>query len=151
MPTPTPELFTLLAAEAEKALHALDASCVAVSVWERDRGRLRTLLNVGALAAVDEPFPTGESYPLDTFPSTDALLRFGRPYLDPQDVASLAVMAQMGFASQAAVPIVAEGGVWGELWAGVAAGGRRLTAADLATLTRGAEAIGRLLSLRGDA
>lgn len=151
MPTPTPELFTLLAAEAEKTLHALNVSCVAVSVWERELGRMRTLLNVGALSGVEESFPTGESYPLDTFPSTDALLRFGRPYLDPQDVASLAVMAQMGYASQAAVPIVAEGRVWGELWAGTQAGGRRLTADDLAVLTRGAEAIGRLLSQRGDA
>jgi hypothetical protein len=41
--------------------------------------------------------------------------------------------------------------VWGELWAGTQAGGRRLTPDDLAVLTRGAEAIGRLLSQRGDA
>lgn len=151
MPTPTPELFTLLAAEAERTLHAMDVSCVAVSVWERGHGRLRTLLNVGSISSVEESFPTGESYPLDTFPSTDALLRFGRPYVDPQDVASLAVMAQMGYVSQAAVPIVAEGTVWGELWAGTEAGGRRLTGVDLTALTRGAEAIGRLLSQRGDA
>ena len=151
MPPLTPELFTLLAAEAEKALRALDVSCVAVSVWERELGRLRTLLNVGPLATVEESFPTGEFYPLDTFPSTDALLRFGRPYVDPQDVASLAVMAQMGCASQAAVPVIAEGRVWGELWAGTEAGGRLLTPDDLAALTRGAEAIGRLLSQRGDA
>jgi GAF domain-containing protein len=148
MPAPTPELRALLAAQAERLRHELDVTLVAVSRWERDRGRLRTLLNVGRLDSPDEAFPEEEVYPLDTFPATDALLRFGRPYVDPADVASPAVLAQMRLGSQAAVPLVVEGAVWGELWAATAQGGRALRADDILTLTRGAEAVGRTLAGR---
>jgi GAF domain-containing protein len=146
MPQSTPELRALLADHAERVRHTLQVACAAVSCWEREPGRLRTLVNVGVLASPDEAFPADEVYPLDTFPAIDALLRFGRPYVDPPDVASSAVLARMSFGSQAAVPIVVEGRVWGELWAATEAGGRTLRADDLAVLTRGAEATGRALA-----
>lgn len=152
MPTPTPELRALLAAQAERVLHDLgDACVVAVSRWERGHGRMRTLLNVGDLGHSGDAFPEDEVYPLDAFPATDALLRFGRPYVDPGDVSSQAVMAQMGLGSQAAVPVIVEGRVWGELWAATAEGGRALGVADVATLTRAAEVLGRTLAALGQA
>lgn len=151
MSTPTPELRALLAAEAERTLDALGAACAAVSRWERDRGRLRTLVNAGALVAPGERAPAEEVYPLDTFPAVDALLRFGRPYLDPADVASAAVLAHMRFGSQAAVPLIVEGRVWGELWAASELGGRALTADDIVALAARAEAVGRLLAVHDDA
>jgi GAF domain-containing protein len=135
-----------LAAHAETAMHGAAAACAAVSCWERDRGRLRTLVNVGTLSTGVEESPEDEVYPLDTFPATDALLRFGRLYLDPDDVASSAVLAQMGLGSQAAVPIVVEGRVWGELWVARELDTPPLTAEHLAALTRCAEAIGRLVA-----
>jgi GAF domain-containing protein len=151
MPSPDPELLALLAEHAERALHDLDAACAAVSCWERDEGVLRTLVNVGELASADEAFPADELYPLDAFPATDALLRFGKPYLDPSDVASSAVLAHMRLRSQAAVPVVVDGRVWGELWVGVGLGGRVLDPGDLVALVRCAEAIGRVLAAQADA
>jgi GAF domain-containing protein len=146
MPDPTPELRTLLADRAERVLHALGVACAAISRWDRDAGVLRTVVNVGDLAAADEAFPEDEVYPLDTFPAIDALLRYGRPYLDPPDLASTAVLAHMRFGSQAAVPLVVDGRVWGEVWAAGGLGGRSLTAEDLLALATAAEAVGRLLA-----
>jgi hypothetical protein len=148
MRRPDPELLDLLAEHAERVLHELDAVSAAVSCWERDRGVLRTLVNVGDVRTGDEAFPADELYPLDTFPAIDALLRFGRSYVDPPDVASSAVLAHMRFGSQAAVPVIVEGRVWGELWAATEVGGRALGPDDLAALTRAAEAIGRVLADR---
>ena len=148
MRSPDPELLDLLAEHAERVLHELDAASVAVSCWERDRGVLRTLVNVGDLRTGDEAFPAEELYPLDTFPAIDALLRFGRPYLDPADVASSAVLAHMRLGSQAAVPLVVDGRVWGEFWVAAGLEGRALAAEDLAALARCAESIGRLLAGR---
>jgi GAF domain-containing protein len=151
MPSPAPELLAQLADQAERVLHALGATSAAVSRWERERGVLRTLVNVGDLASEDEAFPEEELYPLDTFPAIDALLRFGRPYLDPPDLASSAVLAHLRYGSQAAVPVVVDGRVWGELWVAAGLGGRSLTADDLVALARSAEDVARLLAGRPDA
>jgi GAF domain-containing protein len=146
MPTPPPELLALLADRAERVRRTLRAACASVSCWEREQDRLRTLVNVGVLEPEEKPFPAEEVYPLDTFPATRALLYHGRPYVDPPDVASTAVLAHLGLGSQAAVAVVVDGRVWGELWAATEAGGRTLEADDVLALTRGAEALGRLLA-----
>src|SRR5215212_4351691 len=70
----------------------------------------------GLLLAGDERFPEHEIYPLDSFPAVAALLREGRPYLNPDDVSSVALSAHHRYHSHAAVPIVVEGERWGELW-----------------------------------
>jgi len=54
----------LLAVPAEHALERLGATSVSVSRWERDRGVLRCLVNVGELAPGDERFPADETYDL---------------------------------------------------------------------------------------
>jgi hypothetical protein len=105
---------------------------------------MRTLVNVGVLHPSEAPFPTDEAYPLDAFPAVAALLRFGRPYIDPPDVSSSAVLAALRHRSRAGVPIVVDGSVRGELWA--ASGARALEPADLPALSERAEAIGRLLA-----
>jgi GAF domain-containing protein len=151
MPGLSTDLRALLADEAERVLHDLGASCAAFSCWERERGLLRTVVNVGDLASEDERFPEDETYPLDTFPAIDALLRFGRPYLDPSDLASAAVLVHMRFGSQAAVPLVVDGRVWGEAWVAAGLGGRSLTADDLLALANAAEPAARLLAARTDA
>ncbi|NJP68913.1 GGDEF domain-containing protein, partial [Streptomyces spiramenti] len=53
---------------AETARRALDAGFAAVSVWERERGRLRVLVNTGELAPGEVEFPVDESYPVHDFP-----------------------------------------------------------------------------------
>ena len=47
----------LLEVMAEECRRALQASTVSLSVWERDRGTVRTLVNAGALIAGQEARP----------------------------------------------------------------------------------------------
>ncbi|MCK7627795.1 GGDEF domain-containing protein [Streptomyces sp. RS10V-4] len=55
-------------AAARGACRALGGSFAAVSKWERERGRLRVLVNVGELAAGEREFPDDEAYPVHEFP-----------------------------------------------------------------------------------
>ncbi|MFK0020536.1 diguanylate cyclase domain-containing protein [Streptomyces sp. NPDC090798] len=56
------------------ACHALAGSFAALSVWERDLGRLRVLANVGERAPDEEEFPDGEAYPVHQFPEITEFL-----------------------------------------------------------------------------
>ncbi len=55
-------------AAAARATRALGATMAAVSVWDRESGRLRVLVNHGQLAAGEEEVPEDESYPVADFP-----------------------------------------------------------------------------------
>ncbi|WP_411114251.1 diguanylate cyclase domain-containing protein [Streptomyces sp. 029-5] len=50
------------------ALEALGGSFGALSVWERDLGRLKVLVNAGARVDGEEEFPEDETYPVHEFP-----------------------------------------------------------------------------------
>jgi diguanylate cyclase (GGDEF)-like protein len=56
------------------ACHALAGSFAALSVWERELGRLRVLVNVGERAPDEEEFPDGEAYPVHQFPEITEFL-----------------------------------------------------------------------------
>ncbi|MFE4827353.1 diguanylate cyclase domain-containing protein [Streptomyces sp. NPDC056672] len=55
-------------AAAEGAREALGGSFAALSVWERELGRLRVLVNTGERAEGEEEFPEDETYPVHRFP-----------------------------------------------------------------------------------
>lgn len=61
-------------AAAAGACRALDGSFAALSVWERELGRLRVLANVGERAEGEEEFPDGETYPVHQFPEITEFL-----------------------------------------------------------------------------
>ncbi|GAA2242304.1 sensor domain-containing diguanylate cyclase [Streptomyces ruber] len=61
-------------AAAEGARHALDGGFAALSVWERELGRLRVLVNVGDRAPDEEEFPDAETYPVHRFPEITEFL-----------------------------------------------------------------------------
>ncbi|WP_262056013.1 sensor domain-containing diguanylate cyclase [Streptomyces sp. STR69] len=61
-------------AAATGACRALDGSFAALSVWERELGRLRVLVNVGERAAGEEEFPDAETYPVHQFPEITEFL-----------------------------------------------------------------------------
>lgn len=61
-------------AAASGACRALDGSFAALSVWERELGRLRVLVNVGERATGEEEFPDGETYPVHQFPEITEFL-----------------------------------------------------------------------------
>jgi diguanylate cyclase (GGDEF)-like protein len=119
-------------AAARRSCDAMGGSFAAVSVWERARGRLRVLVNVGALADGETEYPEDESYPVHDFPEIVEFLheRWACGGPEPQAWVETAPWPQ---------PVAPAG-------AGVAAGGRRGAAAAGAS-GGGPEVSGRLAAL----
>ncbi len=116
------DVLRLTAAESRAAL---EAASLSLSVWERDRGWVRTLLNVGDLGPGEEPDGGDEVYAITDYPCIEALLD-NRPYVqrvdaDPTtpgyDSAVVALLRSLGKGSCMGVPVVLEGRIWGELFA----------------------------------
>ncbi|MEW2527602.1 GGDEF domain-containing protein [Streptomyces sp. NPDC047071] len=121
-------------AAAQGARRALDGSFAALSVWERERGRLRVLANVGELAAGEEEFPEGEAYPVHQFPEITEFLHErwaggGEPHAwvetarGPGDGGRagychqrVAALRRRGRGCCVVAPIVLRGRAWGELY-----------------------------------
>ncbi|MCX4737076.1 GGDEF domain-containing protein [Streptomyces antibioticus] len=129
------------------ACRALDGGFAALSVWERDLGRLRVLVNVGDRAADEDEFPEDEAYPVHQFPEITEFLHerwasggepdawvetaqgpaAGRPGYCHQRVAAL---RRRGRGSCVVAPIVLHGRAWGELYVARAAGAAVFARAD---------------------
>ncbi|WP_320783864.1 sensor domain-containing diguanylate cyclase [Streptomyces sp. CRN 30] len=112
---------------------ALGGSFAALSVWERELGRLRVLVNVGLRAPDEEEFPDDESYPVHQFAEITEFLHerwagggepdawvetaegtaAGRPGYVHQRVAAL---RRRGRGCCVVAPIVLHGRAWGELY-----------------------------------
>ncbi|MGF1429702.1 diguanylate cyclase domain-containing protein [Kitasatospora sp. LaBMicrA B282] len=127
-------------AAAARATAALGATMAAVSVWDRESGRLRVLVNHGELAAGEEEIPENESYPVADFPEIVTYLdehwstgRLPRAWVQTaDDLVPHAARPQPGagaFCQQRAAglrrrgrscclvaPIVLHGQAWGELY-----------------------------------
>jgi diguanylate cyclase (GGDEF)-like protein len=56
------------------ACNALVGSFAALSVWERELGRLKVLVNAGERAVGEEEFPESETYPVNNFPEITEFL-----------------------------------------------------------------------------
>jgi diguanylate cyclase (GGDEF)-like protein len=116
------------------ACRALGGSFAALSVWERELGRLRVLVNVGDRAEGEGEFPEDESYPVHQFPEITEFLHErwagggepdawvetaqgpaagGRPGYVHQRVAAL---RRRGRGCCVVAPIVLHGRAWGELY-----------------------------------
>jgi hypothetical protein len=146
----TAEMVDVVAAEAERTLRTLPVACASISVWERERGLLRTLVNAGVLAPGEEERPRDETYPVHTFPALATLLERRTPYCfglgDPTDVSSASLVASLGKETQAAAPITPGSEVWGALWVATLPGARPLTRDDLPRVVRAANEIARALT-----
>ncbi|MEO3976102.1 sensor domain-containing diguanylate cyclase [Streptomyces sp. CAU 1734] len=68
----TPREFWRAAAEGARS--ALAGSFAALSVWERELGRLKVLVNAGERAPGEEEFPESETYPVNRFPEITEFL-----------------------------------------------------------------------------
>ncbi|MFI5683694.1 diguanylate cyclase domain-containing protein [Streptomyces sp. NPDC051636] len=121
------------------ACRALDGSFAALSVWERDRGQLRVLVNAGERAPDEEEFPDHEAYPVHQFPEITEFLHerwaggqgpnawvetadgaaAGRPGYFHQRVAAL---RRRGRGCCVVAPVVLHGRAWGELYVARALG-----------------------------
>jgi hypothetical protein len=144
------ETLDLLAAEAERARHALGVASASVCVWERDLGILRALVNTGHLAPGEQARPADEAYPVHSFPALVSLLEGRTPYCfglgDPIDISSASLAASFGKETQAAAPISIRGEVWGSLWVATLPGDRPLSRADLPGVVRAANGIARAVA-----
>ena len=108
---------------AAAAREALDAASLSLSVFERDRGRLRVLLNIGDLGPGEVPEPVDEVYTVDEYSVVEPLIEHAIPYIKSIDDADAAgsevthLLHRLGKGSCMGVPVVLEGRVWGELFA----------------------------------
>ncbi|MDT0612984.1 GGDEF domain-containing protein [Streptomyces lancefieldiae] len=134
-------------AAAVGACLALGGSFAALSVWERELGRLRVLVNVGRRAEGEEEFPEDESYPVHQFAEITEFLHerwagggepdawvetaegpaTGRPGYVHQRVAAL---RRRGRGCCVVAPIVLHGRAWGELYVARPVGERVFERAD---------------------
>ncbi|MER5551720.1 GGDEF domain-containing protein [Streptomyces sp. NPDC002793] len=132
-------------AAAVGACQALGGSFAALSVWEREQGRLRVLVNAGERAEGEEEFPEAESYPVHQFPEITEFLherwagggepdawvetadgtppvgtpaRGTRPYCHQR----VAALRRRGRGCCVVAPIVLHGRAWGELYVARPAG-----------------------------
>lgn len=121
------------------ACHALDGSFAALSVWERELGRLRVLANVGERAEGEEEFPEGEAYPVHQFPEITEFLHErwaggGEPdaWVETAEGPAggpagychqrVAALRRRGRGCCVVAPIVLHGRAWGELYVARRAG-----------------------------
>ncbi|MET4924946.1 diguanylate cyclase, partial [Streptomyces sp. PSRA5] len=117
------------------ARDALAGSFAALSVWERDLGQLKVLVNAGDLAEGEEEFPEDESYPVHRFPEIAEFLHErwaggGEPNAWVETAEGPAAAAgEPGYCHQrvaalrsrrrgccVVAPIVLHGRAWGELY-----------------------------------
>jgi diguanylate cyclase (GGDEF)-like protein len=126
----------LLEVMAQECRRALRASSVSLSVWERDRGTVRTLVNAGELVAGQEPRPHDEVYGLADHPLAIRMFTEGVGYLQHRhqpdgDPAIARLLDAEDKQSALGVPIHLDGRVWGELWATRALGEEPFAGVDL--------------------
>ncbi|MDT0434353.1 sensor domain-containing diguanylate cyclase [Streptomyces sp. NPDC005840] len=122
------------------ACHALGGTFAALSVWERELGRLRVLANVGERTAGEAEFPEDESYPVHQFPEITEFLHErwaggGEPDAWVETAAGPAAGDRPGYVHErvaalrrrgrgccVVAPIVLHGRAWGELYVARPAG-----------------------------
>ncbi|MGA4839949.1 diguanylate cyclase domain-containing protein [Streptomyces sp. G45] len=121
-------------AAAQGARRALGGSFAALSVWERERGRLRVLVNAGERAVGEEEFPEDEAYPVHEFPEITEFLheRWGggrepRAWVETAEGPGgderagychqrVAALRRRGRGCCVVAPVVLRGRAWGELY-----------------------------------
>ncbi|WP_247706100.1 GGDEF domain-containing protein [Streptomyces liliiviolaceus] len=126
-------------AAADGARRALGGNFAALSVWERQLGRLRVLANTGERAPGEEEFPESETYPVHQFPEITEFLHErwvggGEPnaWVETADGSAagsaeychqrVAALRRRGRGCCVVAPIVLHGRAWGELYVARSAG-----------------------------
>lgn len=115
------------------ARDALGGHFAALSVWERDRGRLKVLVNAGERAVGEEEFPDAETYPVHQFPEITEFLHAqwaggGEPDAwvetagDRVPTGRVTGLRRRGRGCCVVAPIVLHGRAWGELYVARPAG-----------------------------
>ncbi|NUS54800.1 MAG: sensor domain-containing diguanylate cyclase [Streptomycetaceae bacterium] len=114
-------LMDVVRISARQARVAMHATLASVSVWERDSGRLRVLVNDGDLAEGEEALPDAETYAVTDFPEIIDPAVWPTTWsntVDDKDSDHERVVAlrRRGRHGCMVAPIMVEGRVWGELY-----------------------------------
>ncbi|GHA13976.1 sensor domain-containing diguanylate cyclase [Streptomyces tauricus] len=133
-------------AAADGARRALGGDFAALSVWERQLGRLRVLVNTGERAPGEEEFPERETYPVHQFPEITEFLHErwagGEPnaWVETADGPAaggaeychqrVAALRRRGRGCCVVAPVVLHGRAWGELYVARSAGAPVFDGAD---------------------
>jgi diguanylate cyclase (GGDEF)-like protein len=141
----------LLRIGAEEARRIVGAASASMERWDRQTGRLTTLVNVGQLGPGEEVFPRNEAYALADSEQARRTLLSGLPYLhtlDDLDVppAEIALLKRLHKYSSAAVPVYLNGRVWGQVWLTTGVGEPAFAATDIETLTAVATLMGAVVA-----
>jgi diguanylate cyclase (GGDEF)-like protein len=124
-------------AAAAEAYRQLDAAAVSISMWERETGLLRVLVNHGGeLGPGISDQPRNETYPVTDFPTVLLSEDDLGPWIQTADAGSgdpkrVALMRSRGLRCALIAPIVFGGRAWGELYAARAAHQPDYTESDL--------------------
>ncbi|MGG2458395.1 diguanylate cyclase domain-containing protein [Streptomyces sp. RGM 3693] len=135
-----PALRDSARAAAQGVRKALGGSFAALSKWERERGQLRVLVNVGELAPGEREFPDDEAYPVHEFPEIVGFLHeqwagggapsawvdvaegesggepADGPEVPPGSRGRVAALRRRGRGCCVVAPLVLHGRAWGELY-----------------------------------
>ncbi|WP_308268514.1 sensor domain-containing diguanylate cyclase [Yinghuangia soli] len=114
-------LMDVVRTSARQARLAMDAALASISVWERDSGHLRVLVNDGDLAEGEEALPNAETYAVTDFPEIIDHTAWPNAWsnsVDEHDSEHERVVAlrRRGRHGCMVAPIMVEGRVWGELY-----------------------------------
>ncbi|HEX4790016.1 MAG TPA: diguanylate cyclase [Actinospica sp.] len=107
---------------ATEAHRELGAAAVSISVWERESGLLRVLVNHGELAEEESELPEDETYPVFAFPSVLLSEDDLGPWVQLAETGTgdpyrVDLLRRRGRSCALIAPIVFGGLAWGELYA----------------------------------
>ena len=123
-------------AAAAEAYRQLDAAAVSISMWERDTGLLRVLVNHGGQLGDVSDQPKNETYPVTDFPTVLLSEDDLGPWIQTADAGTgdpkrVDLMRSRGLRCALIAPIVFGGRAWGELYAARTAHQPDYTESDL--------------------
>ncbi|MGF1661503.1 MAG: EAL domain-containing protein [Kineosporiaceae bacterium] len=145
--TGTEDVVELLRSATEEARRIVGASAASLEEWDPRDQTVRTVVNVGELSHGEVAVPSDEVYQLADFSEASRLTTSGLPVVitrrdgvvAPEEAGLLVRLAK---GSAAAVPIILDDRIWGELWVTTSLGEPDFGSADLELLT----AVGALMS-----
>ncbi len=115
-------LPVVLELAAEGARLTLNAATVSISRYEADHGILRTVINVGDLAPVEERWPEDETYTVTRWPELAEVMEYGAtrtdcledPHTDPRE---RQLLKRLGKSASVTAALIVDNEVWGEFYA----------------------------------
>jgi len=112
----------VLEVASEGARLSLNAATVSISRFDAGEAALRTLINVGDLAASEERWPDNETYPVTRWPELQEVLEYGTtrtdslddPHCDPRE---RELLTRLDKGSSVTAAVIVDEQVWGEFYA----------------------------------